>query len=320
MKPIYQHSIYLSIILILGFQYWSTLPVFDATLLSLSRIDKQLEKDGKILISNCDNIKSLSEWLGKINPNIYGGYWISSKKTDSICSRGYQYLEVCKHEFLKQCGDSSVDILKMPSSNSKTTLYFNNEKIQDIRNQLFNVKNALIFNIADSFYRKNLVESYKLSVLCENESYWESLKSLAPINAYTELTNIQNLILNDETKFLNFNLDMIGCCRGCSFYNDNYRASITPIRLPIIEGEAFESVIYLTKVLKEPLDCTFELDGKQMPVKNGVAHFISLPKKMGRNTIKITARMKNPQNDSLMTLNREYEYEVFPKCSRDCQQ
>ena len=320
MKPIYQHSIYLSIILILGFQYWSKLPVFDATLLSLSRIDMQLEKDGKILISNCDNIKSLSKWLGKINPNIYGGYWISSKETDSICSRCYQYLEVCKHEFLNQYGDTSVDILKMPSSNSKTALYFNKDKIQNIRNQLFNVKNALIYNIADSFYRKKLVEIYKLPVLCENESYWESIKSLAPINTYTELTNIQNLILNDETAFLNYNVDKIGCCRGCSFYNDNYRASIIPTRLPIIEGEAFESDIYLSKLLKDPLDCTIEVDGKHMPVKNGVAHFISTPQTIGKKLIKIIATMKNPKNDSLMTLNREFEYEVLPKCSRDCQQ
>ncbi len=321
MKPIYQHSIYLSIILILGFQYWSKLPVFEATRLSFGRIDKQLEEDGKMLISNCDTFKSLLEWVSNTNPSKYAVYSKEANRTDSICSLGYQYLEVCKYEFLKQCSkDSSIDILKMPSSNSKTAIYFNNDKIKEIKNQLFNVKNALSDNITDSLDREQLKRVYNLSDLLKIESYWEYLKSLAPINAYTELTKIQNFILNDETAFLNYYVDKIGCCRGCSFYPHYYRASIIPTRLPIIEGESFESDIYLSKLLKDPLVCTFEVDGKQMPVKNGVAHFVSMPQTIGKKSNKITVTMKNPKNDSLMTLNREYEYEVLPKCSRDCQQ
>ena len=65
-------------------------------------------------------------------------------------------------------------------------------------------------------------------------------------------------------------------------------------------------------------DVTFIVNGQILPHPNGVAHFSADNQSVGLKKIKVEALIRNPLTGSTTSQFTELEYEVLPKCSRDC--
>ena len=63
----------------------------------------------------------------------------------------------------------------------------------------------------------------------------------------------------------------------------------------------------------------FKIDNKTLPIRDGVACFSQVENIKGLKKIKVFASLKNPATGEIFAENGEFQYQVLPKCSKNCQ-
>ena len=298
LKPAYWHFIYISALVLLGFQYYSKATLLERICESLGGINKQLQDDAEIISASAESMKDAIGENTKINPNKYRNYWLKSEEADTVVRNILSYIKYCKNH------------LKATSSFDKST-------IPVLKQHLSNAINALT-NIENSRDKEEIVKKSHLKSFLEDESYWTRLPNLRNEAILTELSKVENLVLNDEILFLNYTMDCVS--RGDFIPTFYPRVAIAPKKAALIEGEAIECDVYLSSYSTQPDIFTAKINGQKVEVKDGVAHFKSKPHSIGKKVIKAELSMRNPATGQVTTTKGEFEYEVLPKCSRDCQQ
>ena len=85
-------------------------------------------------------------------------------------------------------------------------------------------------------------------------------------------------------------------------------------------GEKFEVDVYLTSYSSNPGPYVkFFVNNHEVEIKDGVAHFETTEKAIGKKTVRAEASIQNPLTGQITTIIGEFEYEVLPKCSKNCQ-
>jgi hypothetical protein len=138
------------------------------------------------------------------------------------------------------------------------------------------------------------------------------------MSALTELSMLHNLISCDETHYLNYAMDKVS---SPEIRFDDYKASIAPRKALLIEGENFESDIYLIQYARIlPEGSTISVNGVAIPIVDGIARYKSKPNTIGKKETIATITIKNSATGEVKSYIGGFEYNVLPKCSRDCQQ
>ena len=134
--------------------------------------------------------------------------------------------------------------------------------------------------------------------------------------ALAELSFIQNHIKYDEVLLSNYYFNM--GCQDIKF--DKFRTVIVPKKTVLFEGENFESDIFLAAYSSNlGRNVVIEVNGERLETYQGLTHFISKNQTIGTKIIKATAIIKHPLTGQTETAESVFEYQVLPKCSRDCQ-
>ena len=209
---------------------------------------------------------------------------------------------------------ASLDYKSISPNNS----FFSNSKIEAIKNELVKFHDGLIHLIEDNKDKKIIEEQLCVTKTINNESYWNGLKYL-PLNGVSaELSSLRNQIQADKILMLNYLDNKTGSTDVCGW--TMYRAAIAPKKAALIEGETFEADIYLAKYESVPSsNLTIKVNGKLLEINGGFAHFKSKNQTIGTKTIKAEAIIRNPLTGTYTTTEGSFEYQVLPKCSRDCQ-
>jgi hypothetical protein len=93
-----------------------------------------------------------------------------------------------------------------------------------------------------------------------------------------------------------------------------------PRNAVLIEGELFEAEIYLARYSNNTgNNVHFIVNGQPLDVQNGIVHFVGKSETIGTKIIKAEAIITNPLTGMKKTTEGSFEYQVLPKCSRDCQ-
>jgi hypothetical protein len=297
-KPAYWHYIYILALILLGFQYYSKASLLERTCESLGSINQQLEDDAEIISASAQSMKDAIHRETEMNPNKYRSYWLKLEAADTVVRNTLLYIKYCKNH------------LKATSSFDKST-------IPVLKQFLSNAMNALT-NVNDSIHKKAIIKMGHLKSFLENEGYWKRFPKLPNEAILTELSKMQNLVLNDEFIFLNYTMDQVS-----RSYNTSpvfFRVGIFPNKAALIEGETVKFDVILCSYSVQSDLFTAKINGQKVEIKDGVAHFKSKPNSVGKKVIKAELSMRNPATGQVVTQKGEYQYEVFPKCSRDCQQ
>ena len=297
-KPAYWHFIYISALILLGFQYYSKATLLERTCESLGGINQQLQDDAEIISASAESMKYEIRKKTETNPKRYRSYYLKSETADTVVKNALAYLKECKNQF-------------------KATSSLDKNKIQEIKQHLSNSMNALT-NVDDSVHKEAIIKKGHLKFFLENESYWKRFINLPYETILTEFFKIENIVLNDENIFLNYTLDQVS-----RSYNTSpvfFRVGIFPNKAALIEGETMKFDVILCSYSIQSDLFTAKINGQKVEVKDGIAHFKSKPHSIGKKVIKAELSMRNPATGQVVTQKGEYQYEVFPKCSRDCQQ
>ncbi len=122
----------------------------------------------------------------------------------------------------------------------------------------------------------------------------------------------------DKIPYLNYIYDNIGgtSTSSCDFF----KVAIAPQKAAIFEGETFKADMYLAAYSSNPgSGVTFIINNREIPIKEGVARFETKETTIGKKTVKAIARIRNPLTGAIATSVGEFEYEVLPKCAKNCQ-
>jgi GldM N-terminal domain len=316
MKSSYFHFIYCTIIAFLGYNYWSSVQVFK----TFEHLNKQLTMDYFTLNSNntriCREFDKLTRaypasYMKKFNDQIK---W-SMAANDSLI----QFMDTQKDEFTKISG--GLDTLKPnalvnSTSNRPSKVFFTDAKINEIKDKFNQFSKMLIDSIENDKDRSDIMKNYSLPQLITDTRYWQLLKTLPASGALAELSCIKNQIQSDETAFLMYYTSKM-CVIDMRF--DAFKTAIAPKKAVLIEGESFEADIYLAAFSSSPYNLKVKVNDETLEAKEGVAHFKSKKETVGLKKIIAEASIRNPLTGQVTTTQGYFEYEVLPKCKRDCQ-
>jgi hypothetical protein len=309
MKFLYFHLIYCTIIAFLGYNYWSSVQAFQA----FGHVNQQLNVDYLVM----DNSSTLP--------------YNAIKK---IC---LAYPNTANNEILNQAksvvnfATSSIDFIKVNKSvlhldpinllnyecNSPNNSFFNEAKIVEIKNNLIEFRKNLINMTPNEVDQKTIDNLLLTTKTINSTSYWKTLKYLPLTGILTELSFLENQIKCDEITLLNYFNKKFSVSE---LDDSDFKTAIAPKKAVLINGEIFEAEIYLAKYASYTgNNVRFIVNGQPLDAQDGIVHFMGQSETVGTKIIKAEAIVTNPLTGFTKTTTGYFEYQVLPKCSRDCQ-
>lgn len=174
----------------------------------------------------------------------------------------------------------------------------------------------MLYDIDDTRVLNELKKQYTTLKLLKDNEYWQKLGKLTKADAFLQLSSIQNRMRLDEISLFTYMTSSF-CRIDIKF--DEFKVAIAPKKAVLLTGETFNADIYLASYSSRPgSDVTIWVNNQEVPVKDGVAHFENMEQSFGKKNIKAVAKVKNPLTGQVNTYKGEFEYEVLPKCRRDC--
>jgi hypothetical protein len=231
-----------------------------------------------------------------------------------------EFMGLNKLDFIKMNGglDTSKNHYLINANSTKTSkLFFTDTKIKEIKDKLAQLSSILLDSVENAKDKTELYNQLYLPKLIDDNSFWTLIKTLPASGVLTELSFIQNQVKMDEIQLLNYYLKKTMVEDIIRF--DAFKTSIAPKKAALIEGEIFEADIYLAGYSSSPKNFIIQVNGDSLTVKDGIAHFKGKRETIGTKTIKAQAIVKNPLTGVTKTTEGYFEYQILPKCSRDCQ-
>jgi hypothetical protein len=312
MKQVLFHFIYLSIIAFLGFNYWSSVQAFKA----FEHINQQLKMNNKVVnnaieFTNKSIGKQCHQYPSVSNLVIFNK---SQKATESM--------DKLVHFIKKNQNELNFDTINSfnYSQNSPKNSFFNDGKIAEMKNELIQYSNELSYLISNEKDKKSIDNQLCTMKIATNKPYWEALKYLPLNGALMQLSFLENQVKLDAITMLNYLFYEQIQTWGESIEFNAYKTAIAPNKGVLIEGETFEADIYIAKYASNfNNNAVIKVNGEILETKDGVAHFKSKKQTIGIKQITAESVIKNPFTGNIITVNGSFEYQVLPKCSRDCQ-
>ena len=313
------HLIYLVLIGFLAYQYWTKTEALHHATESIEQLDRLLERNN-VLVEKLSILL-----LNEINKNVKAyptaiqvSFLNKAKNVVAMSTSLNKWIENQKTEFTSFSGgfdktDSTV--LANRLSTKPSNGFFSNQKIQQIRDSLINYQRFLndVYAKRDT---EHLQKQYTTFKLLGDETYWQKLKNGTVADALMQLTAIQNRILLDKVPYLNYTYNMTS---SGEMIFDQFKVAIAPQKAALFEGETFKSDVYLASYSSNLGSyVTISINNHEVKMKDGVAHFETIETTVGKKKVKAIASIRNPLTGQVKTAYGEFEYEVLPKCSRDC--
>ena len=292
MKNLWLHGIYLSVIGVLSFQLWAkTVAHQTAHNTVMTEVEKNLKENNIVLRYVNDTYLADIEHNSVINPDKYSRF---SNRAKIVFESSNSFTNVlAKNLFNLEKGEKA--------------------NIKEIKDSLIECHQRLksIVDEPDSILFKR---SFILKVI-ENDTFWTDFQS----NEKVYLTLLKNYILLDEQMLQNYIMDSFGCIR-VEIKLDAYKVLIIPQKNQIFEGEEFKADVFIVNHIRPIKDDISFFNGTQKLIANdGLVQFSEIANTKGLKTVKIKAVIPNPDTQQNVYLQSEYQYNVLPKCSQNCQ-
>lgn len=301
---------YLTIIAFLGYNYWSSVQAFKA----FEHLDAQLNTDSEMMKQSESFVYHSIEKNCKAYQTVTNSIFLAKSEVAlKIGNQAMNFIEQNKRA-------SNLDSVSARdfSSISPNNSFFSTHKIKEFRDELTKFHQGLIHLADHGQDQKNIEESLCLTKIIHDESYWNELKHLPLLGVSAALSALKNQILFDKMTIFNYLNNKTNSVSICGW--TVYKVAIAPKKAVLIEGETFEADVYIASYSSNfGRNVTIKVNGKPLEINEGVAHFKGKKEEIGTKIIKAEAIIRNPLTGASTTAEGSFEYQVLPKCSRDCQ-
>ncbi|MBL7813591.1 MAG: hypothetical protein JNL70_01205 [Saprospiraceae bacterium] len=320
MKNRHFHFIYLAIIGFLVFQVWAKSQALNEAVRSIEHFEKLLKADvdisNKMVVMIKNGIdKNVLAYVNEYN-TAFGKKAIKSMEISRALMK---WLDKQKEDFINQAGGfykKDSLLINNRLSSRLSGRFFTDQKIQAIKDSL-GLFQAAIFDVSEEWQLKDIEKKSEIEKLLKNEAYWQQLKNKTNSDVLAQFEALKNQINLDVSLYLNYIYSMVNYT-GMIF--DSYKIAVFGQKSALIEGETVRADFYLSHYSSNVgKDVSFFINNREIPFKEGIAHFEKTEMTVGKKTVKAIARIQNPLTGQVTITEGEFEYEVLPKCSRDCQ-
>jgi hypothetical protein len=312
------HLVYLAVIGFLTYQYWAKTQALNNATQSIEQLDKLLTMNNVVIDRTTTQLFYDIEINVKAYPNTTNMVFLAKAKNVMSSAEGLNtWLENQKATLINMSGglsNTDTTVLDKRLSTKPNRTFFSIQKIQETKDSLAYFQGVLS-DISDSLALKNLQTRYPILILLNDSMYWQKWAVITAADAVAQLTAIQNRVLLSKIPCLNY---IYGNTGDKMIRGDSYKIAIAPRKAFLLEGESFNADIYIASYFSRLSDVIFNIDNQKLPIKDGIAHFEKIETTVGKKTVKVEARIRNPLTGQTTSSFGEFEYEVLPKCSRDC--
>lgn len=278
-------------------------------------LDKGLSSSRKIVETNNS---ALLESIDKAadaykNPN-NEDYKNRAHQVQDISNSFVAYIDdIRKKLFDKAGGPSKKDptIPKDIRNKDITTKMFINDKLGfEIEQKIKETRDQLI-KLADN--TPAMVSSLPLDVealpTTSNAKNWPELKfKQMPVSAvFPILGKIQSDAKSSATAVLGYCQKKVN---GEDVKFDAFQPAVTAPKGYVISGDKYEADVFLSAYSTQADNISISVDGSNLPIKEGVAHFSTGTSSTGTKTYKVSINVKNPLNNEVKNYSKEFSYEV----------
>lgn len=129
-----------------------------------------------------------------------------------------------------------------------------------------------------------------------------------PVSAvFPLLGKIQSDAKSSATAALNYCLKKVG---GEDIKFDKFVPGVNPKKNYVILGESFEADVFMSAFSSKADNVTVNVDGQNIPLKEGVGTYTSKPGSVGEKKYNVTINVKNPATGLVESVKKEFSYEV----------
>ena len=278
-------------------------------------LDKGLKNSRSIVEKNNDQVmeginKQADAYRNENNEKYRG----NAKQAMEVTAEFVAYIEnIRKDLFNKAQGPSEKDptIPKDIKNKDLTTHMFINEglgakieqKIKDTRQKLA----ALVDNDPTTGAALPLdVEKIPAGSKAKN---WPELKfKQMPVAAvFPILGKMQSDAKSSATAVLNYCATKVG---GTDIKFDAFQPAISAPKGYVISGDRYEADIFLSAYSTQADNISINVDGRSLPIKEGVAKYETGTSATGTKTYKVSINVRNPLTNETKNYSKEFQYEV----------
>jgi hypothetical protein len=296
MKSWLTHGVYLTVIIFLTYQYYLSAQMAKA----LPYLEQQLQASEKVINARAEQLHREVQKQGEAYRNPYNMAMVGQANTCVEQTR--QIISILNQYRVRlDSGGKSIDAAAIKSF--KTAL----QSYQDTLMRTIDPRDKIVIDTQMGIIK-----------LLNDVNYWQILEKLPRNGAATALNALQNQVACAEVDFLNYLFNRVVGSIFCGF--NPFRLVITPQKFLPLQGDNTEFELYLASYSSNPgSGVQFKVNGKYLGIKEGVAQFKSTNETVGMKKIVAEATITNPITKEVKTVKSVFEYEVFPKCRRDCQ-
>ncbi len=123
-------------------------------------------------------------------------------------------------------------------------------------------------------------------------------------------SKFQNDAKSAEAAVLNYLLGKVGTTK--EIIMDKYAVVSSPSKTYIIKGEKFETELMLSTYASDKVNTglSIAVNGRNVPLKDGVAKFVTTGTTLGKKVYNVVATLTNPTTHEVSKYSKKFEYEV----------
>jgi hypothetical protein len=284
MKPSLFHGIYLSLIALSTFFYFTKRNRTDALYEHLS-----------------DSLTHSSNALRKLTEGAYSGIMTN---TEIEPNRHEKYLDLAR--FINATTENFIAELDKPLSqiNKESSEHFQKRIYEQI------VKNS------GSYDTSELMKKSAMNYILKQNSFWNKSSKISYEGLAAKVKTIKNNAIIDKTTLMNYCLDKSSVI---SLYrHDPFRVYIVPHKMTFFEDDSIRMDIFIGVSMKESHSEGVYTNGDFLKSKYGISSIKIKNLKKGKHRIDLSATERSHFDGQIDTIRDVFHYEVLPKCGQNC--
>jgi gliding motility-associated protein GldM len=235
-------------------------------------------------------------------------------QVNQLTTEFVNYIEDIRKTLFDKAGGANPKIPDQPkdirNKDITTKMFVNDGLGNEIMNKIQATRDELIKLVDND---PGVVSALSLAVeeLPSNvkaKSWPEYKFKQMPVSAvFPLLGKIQSDAKSSATAALNYCSTKV---QGTDFKVDKFLVGVTPKKNYVILGETFEADVFLSAYSSKADNVSINVDGRSLPVKEGIANFTEKPSAVGEKKYSVTINVKNPATGQIESVKKDFSYEV----------